>query len=192
MPAHAATDTPSAFGFLLKDVSRLFSRNFERRCAQIGLTLAQCRVLGYLQRNEGISQARLAELADSDPMTLGRLLARMEAGSLVERRRDPSDGRAHSLFLGPAAAPLLDEIGRLAEQVRAEALAGLDAVARGQLMGLLQHVRANLDALMPGAAEPEGAHARPALPRRPVPSDRPERSVRPAADAAHRSPRRVA
>jgi len=160
LDSRQAIDALSTFGFLLKDVSRLFSRDFERRCAGIGLTLPQSRVLGYLQRNEGISQARLAELTDSDPMTLGRLLARMEAGALVERRLDPSDGRAHSLFLGPKAAPLLDEIWRLSERTRAEALTGLDAADRGRLMALLQRIRNNLDVPVPEAAERDRGPAR--------------------------------
>jgi DNA-binding MarR family transcriptional regulator len=153
LDSRQAIDALSNFGFLLKDVSRLFSHHFERHCAEIGLTLAQCRVLGYLQRNEGISQARLAELTDSDPMTLGRLLARMEAGALVERQTDPGDGRAHRLCLGPKAAPLLDEIWRLSECTRARALTGLDVADRGQLLALLQRVRDNLDAPMSEAAE---------------------------------------
>ena len=166
MDSRQAIDALSNFGFLLKDVSRLFSRNFERHSAEIGLTLPQCRVLGYLQRNEGISQARLAELTDSDPMTLGRLLARMEAGALVERRQDPSDGRAHCLSLGPRAAPLLDEIWRLSERTRAAALTGLDAADRGQLMALLQRIRDNLDVPTPGAAETDRDPAAFAAPRR--------------------------
>jgi DNA-binding MarR family transcriptional regulator len=162
LDSRQAIDALSNFGFLLKDVSRLFSRNFELHCAEIGLTLAQCRVLGYLQRNEGISQARLAELTDSDPMTLGRLLARMEAGALVERRRDPSDGRAHCLYLGPKAAPLLDEIWRLSARTRSAAMRGLTAADRGQLLVLLQRVRDNLDAPVPLPASPDRGPARPA------------------------------
>jgi DNA-binding MarR family transcriptional regulator len=164
LDSRQAIDALSNFGFLLKDVSRLFSRNFERRCAEIGLTLAQCRVLGYLQRNEGISQARLAELTDSDPMTIGRLLARMEAGAFVERRPDPSDGRARSLSLGPKAAPLLDEIWRLSQRTRAQALTGLDAADRSQLMELLQRIRDNLDAPMPEGAERDRGPANSATP----------------------------
>ena len=38
------------FGFLLKDVSRLYSRNFERHATELNLTLAQCKVLCYAQR----------------------------------------------------------------------------------------------------------------------------------------------
>ncbi|OYU75335.1 MAG: MarR family transcriptional regulator [Burkholderiales bacterium PBB5] len=160
LDSRQAIDALSNFGFVLKEVSRLFSRNFEHHCAEIGLTLAQCRVLGYLQRHEGISQARLAELTDSDPMTLGRLLVRMEAGALVERRHDPTDGRAHCLYLGPKAAPLLDEIWRLSDRTRAEALRGLTAADRGQLLALLQRVCDNLNAPMPAAAVPDRGPSR--------------------------------
>ena len=149
-------DTLSSFGFLLKDVSRLYSRNFERHCAALGLTLSECRVLGHLRRHEGISQARLADLTDSDPMTLGRLLVRMEACALVERRPAPSDGRAFSLYLCPQSGPLLDEIGRLSVLARAEAMTGLSAVDQSHLLLLLQRLRENLDALMPGLSDGGG------------------------------------
>ncbi|MBL6751144.1 MAG: MarR family transcriptional regulator, partial [Nevskia sp.] len=43
------------FGFLVKDVSRLSARNFERHAKALKLTLSQCRVLTYLSRNEGIN-----------------------------------------------------------------------------------------------------------------------------------------
>ena len=55
------------FGFLLKDISRLHSKNFERHSVTLNLTLAQCQVLPHLQRNEGVSQVRLAELAGHQP-----------------------------------------------------------------------------------------------------------------------------
>jgi hypothetical protein len=68
------------------------------------------------------------------------------------------------LFLGPKAAPLLDEIWRLSERTRAGALTGLDAADRGQLMALLQRIRYNLDAPMPEAAERDRGPARSATP----------------------------
>ena len=60
VPAAPATEHLKDFGFLLKDVSRLYSRNIGRHSAALGLSMAQCRVLAYLERHEGISQARLA------------------------------------------------------------------------------------------------------------------------------------
>jgi DNA-binding MarR family transcriptional regulator len=154
------------FGFLLKDVSRLYSRNFERLSATagLGLTLAQCRVLSWLHRHEGASQARLADLTDTDPMTLRRLLLRMEADGLVERHADPADRRAHRLVLGRAARPLVARIHRLAERARADALAELGDADRAVLATLLQHIRGNLGALVPEASADEDDAGRPPSP----------------------------
>ena len=98
------------FGFLLRHFCRSYSCNFERHSAALGLTLSRCKVLAYLQRNEGVSQARLAFLTTTDPMTQARQLDRMAAEGLLERRADPNDWRAHCLHLLPAALQVLDEV----------------------------------------------------------------------------------
>ena len=143
------------FYFLLKDVARLTARNFERHAAevQLGLTLAQCRVLVYLQRTEGISQVRLAYLTDTDPMTLVRILDRMENDGWLERRLDPSDRRARRLYLKPAAQPVLKQIWAIGDRSRNESLAGLEIAERTQLLDLLERVHGNLNTLVPGSAE---------------------------------------
>jgi DNA-binding MarR family transcriptional regulator len=147
-----AVDRLHNFGFLLKDISRLHSKNFERHSLHLNLTLAQCKVLAHLQRNEGVSQVRLAELADTDPMTLVRILDRMERDGWIERRADPSDRRARRLFLKDAALPVVQEMWRTGDRARAEALTGLSAADRDQLTDLLARIRANLIALVPAAA----------------------------------------
>jgi MarR family transcriptional regulator, transcriptional regulator for hemolysin len=141
-----AADALRGLGFLIRDVSRLNARNFERHAAGLGLTLAQCRALCYVQRFEGASQARLAEWSDTDPMTLGRVLLRMEVEGYIERRAHPNDGRAHCLHLTPKAAPVLARIWRLADRSLEEALSGLQASERDQLLLLLGRVRNNLEA----------------------------------------------
>lgn len=163
--------TPRTFGFLLKDVSRLFARNFERHAAGLGLTIDECRVLAHLARNEGVSQARLAVLTDTDPMTLGRVLARMEEAGFVERRTHPGDARCHCLQLRAAAAPVLEEIWRHSDSTRKEAFAGLAATERQQLLALMLRVRDNLDALVPGVADK--GRGMPRAPRSPRPVARP-------------------
>jgi DNA-binding MarR family transcriptional regulator len=149
-------------GFLIKDVARLYALNFERNAGGLNLTLAQCKVLCHLQRNEGISQVRLAFLTDTDPMTLVRILDRMEGDGLIERRPDAADRRARRLHLRAAALPVLDEIWRVSDRARAESLAGLSAADRAQLMSLMQRVQANLDKLVPEAPETAGATPAPA------------------------------
>lgn len=142
------------FGFLLKDISRLHARNFERLGSGLNLSLAQCKVLAHLERHEGLSQARMAELADADPMTLLRTIDRMERDGWVERRADPNDRRAYRLFLTPAASPVLERMWAIADASREQALAGLSAEEHEQLFGLLGRIQGNLTVAMSTPAEP--------------------------------------
>jgi MarR family transcriptional regulator, transcriptional regulator for hemolysin len=151
-------DQRANFGFLLKDISRLYSRNFERHAAGHGLTLDQCRVLGHLSRHEGICQARLAYLVDMDPMTLGRLLARMEANGLIERRSVRGDRRVRALHLCKPSGPVLETIWMLRDLAHDEALAGLGPRQQAQLMAAMDRIHRNLAALLPGIAD-EGGRA---------------------------------
>ena len=149
MAAVAASDRLRNFGFLLRDVHRLYAKHFERYARDIELTLPQCKVLGHLSRNEGISQARLAELTDTDPMTLVRTLDRMQQDEWIERRPDPEDRRAHRLYLREAAKPIMTRMWKLADQARQEALAALSGAEREQLMDLLERVHGALLQLEP-------------------------------------------
>jgi MarR family transcriptional regulator for hemolysin len=142
------------FGFLLKDLARMSSKNFERRALaeDLGLTLEQCRVLVYLEENQGITQSGLACLTETDPMTLVRILDRMETFGWIERRLDPSDRRVRRLHLLPAAKPLLKRIWVIADESRGDALAGLDEKQTKTLLQLLGTVQTNLATLVPNAS----------------------------------------
>jgi|SRR5688572_26253670 MarR family transcriptional regulator for hemolysin len=131
-------------GFLLNDAARLMRKDFERRTRSLGLTRAQWQALFHLARNEGCNQATLADLLEVEPITLARLVDRLEAGGLVERRPDPGDRRARLLFLGARAHPLLEQLRALGAETREVALAGIDEDERTLLMTLLTKMRANL------------------------------------------------
>lgn len=146
-------DLNRQLGFLLKDASRRYSRRFEERAQALSLTLPQCRALLYLETNQGVSQKRLSELTELDPMSLVRILDRMEADGWVQRRFDPSDRRAHTLWLTPRAKPVLDHIAQLIAETRAEALQGLSSEERSKLLELLERLHTNLSSLPPIPAE---------------------------------------
>jgi MarR family transcriptional regulator, transcriptional regulator for hemolysin len=135
------------FGFLVRDVSRLYVTAFERSARELGLTLSQCKVLGHLARHEGISQARLAELSDTDPMTLVRILDRMQQDQWIERRPDPSDRRAHRLYVREAARPVLNRMWKIADQCRDDALISLSTTEQEQLISMLERMHATLSSL---------------------------------------------
>jgi MarR family transcriptional regulator, transcriptional regulator for hemolysin len=145
--AAITTDRLRNFGFLMRDVSRRYAAYFQRFARELELTLPQCKVLGHLARNEGISQARLAELTDTDPMTLVRTLDRMQQDQWIERRPDPADRRAHRLYLREAARPILNRMWKIADQCRQQAMAELNPDEREQLIALLERMHATLSAL---------------------------------------------
>jgi MarR family transcriptional regulator for hemolysin len=118
-PWQAERDTALMPALMLSDVSRLMRKYFEQRARarQLGLTKAQCSVLFHLSRREGINQAALAQILEVEPITLVRLLDRLEAAGLVERRRDKQDRRAWVLYLTPAAQPLIGRIRELITEV---------------------------------------------------------------------------
>jgi MarR family transcriptional regulator for hemolysin len=138
-----------SFGFLLKDLSRLHTRRFEERARSFSLTLSQCKVLVYLARHEGVSQARLCELTELEPMSLVRILDHMEAAGWLERRADPVDRRARRLFLKAKSAPLVDEIWSISDALRAEAFAGVTPQQAKLLITLLEKMHQNMLALEP-------------------------------------------
>lgn len=137
-------DPESAVGFLISDVSRLLRRNFNRRVQAMGLTQTQWRAIAQLSRNEGINQAGLADALDVQPISLARLIDRMETAGWVERRADPRDRRASQLFLTPKSQPILDEMWERAAETMEEALKGLSADQRRQIIERLQQMKHNL------------------------------------------------
>ncbi len=135
------TDT---LGFLLSDVSRLIRRRFDERARTIGATRAQWRTLVTLSRNEGANQGTLAELLEVEPITLCRMIDRLEEAGLVERRRDPADRRAWRIFLTPKARPVLDQLRLFADGMFDDVLTGVSGDERSTLTAALQRMRDNL------------------------------------------------
>ncbi|GGC45689.1 MarR family winged helix-turn-helix transcriptional regulator [Chelatococcus reniformis] len=131
-------------GFVLHDVARLLRKRFEQRARDLGLTRSQWQCLAFLAPNEGIHQGGLAEILEVEPITLGRILDKLEARGLIERRSHPTDRRIRLLYLTPDALPLLDQMRELGDVTRAEALEGLSDPDRERLMGMLTHIKRNL------------------------------------------------
>ena len=80
-------------------------------------------------------------------MTMVRILDRMEAEGLLERRPDPADRRARCLYLTAKAKPILGEIWRLSDEIRAEIFAGVSKAEREQFMSVLQRLYDNISQL---------------------------------------------
>jgi DNA-binding MarR family transcriptional regulator len=138
------SDTDRSVGFLIHDVARLLRRNFDRRLQSLGLTQAQWRAIAHLSRDPGLRQAALAERLEVKPITLARLIDRMEAAGWVERNDDPDDRRASRLYLTPKSLPIIEQMQERAAETLAETFAGLASPARRELINALERMKRNL------------------------------------------------
>src|SRR5262249_18598415 len=136
---------------VLHDVARLLRTRFDQRARARGMTRAQWVILARLSRQPRLSQNELAAICEVEPITVGRLIDRLEARGLVERRPDPTDRRINRLHLLNAAQPILEEIASYKEALHDELLEGLGEKARAALLDSLLHIKNKLteDAELP-------------------------------------------
>jgi DNA-binding MarR family transcriptional regulator len=134
----------STLGFLLHDVARLLKKRLEQNSHGSGLTRSQWQILAYLAQNEGINQTGLAELLEIEPITLSRIVDKLETMGLIERHPHPTDRRTWLLHLMPAARPKLEQVRQLGDVTHREALAGVSEADRQRLLKTLQALKANL------------------------------------------------
>ncbi len=133
-------------GYLLGDRSRLLRRAFDERVRALGVTGPQARLLFYLTRSEGENQGFYAEELDVEPITLCRMVDRMEESGMVERRRSPADRRAWQLFLTERSREVMPALRACTDQLLEDMLAGISLDEREMFARVLTTIGANLGA----------------------------------------------
>jgi DNA-binding MarR family transcriptional regulator len=131
-------------GSILADSARMMRRAFDARAREIGVTRPQWQVLSTLVRHEGVNQGKLAEYLDVEPITVCRMVDRLQEAGLVERRSDLADRRSWNLYLTQRAHNLLAQLRPLADTMIDEALDGFESSERATLQRLLEKLRVNL------------------------------------------------
>jgi len=136
----------------LYDVARLMRTRFDRWARTYGMTRAQGVILARLSRQPGMTQNEMAAVCEVEPITVGRLVDRLEARGLLERRLDPADRRIRRLHLLPAAEPILKEIQHYKARLMAETTDGLDEKTIETVTAALLHMKAQLTMEPPAKA----------------------------------------
>lgn len=128
----------------LYDVARLMRIRFDRWARAYGMTRAQGVILARLARLPGMTQNEMAAVCEVEPITVGRLVDRLEARGLLERRLDPADRRIRRLHLLPAAEPILAEIQHYKDRLLRELTEGLDEATIETVTRALLHMKNQL------------------------------------------------
>jgi DNA-binding MarR family transcriptional regulator len=131
-------------GTLLAQVSRLMRRSFDARAREIGVTRPQWQVISLLRLRPGCNQGALAEMLEVEPITVGRMIDRLQDSALVERRADPADRRAWRLHLTAKGEGLLESLMPHAAETIDEAMEGMTGTDRQQFISMLVRMRSNL------------------------------------------------
>lgn len=133
-------------GYRLADNSRALRRLFDERVRGLGLTAAQARLLLSLDRHPQKNQGFYAEQLEVEPITLTRIVDRMEGAGWIERHPDAADRRARILRLTSKANKIVDRLRRAVDALMEEMLSGFSADELATLADLLDRLGANLAA----------------------------------------------
>lgn len=131
-------------GTLFPDISRKLWGRFELRTAEHGLSAAQWRLLGHVLREGPSTQIALAALLGVEPISVSRLIDRMEQQGWVRREAHPKDRRARIVVATDRAHAVGPAVRTIAEELYDEALAGLDEDERRALHSALLKITENL------------------------------------------------
>ncbi len=112
--------------FEIGETAHALRKAFDRHAVGLGVTRAQWKVLFRLARQPGLRQIELADMLEIEPITLSRIVDRLEEARLVERRPDPSDRRAWRLHVTARAQPLIAKLRGIADEMIGEAFDGID------------------------------------------------------------------
>jgi MarR family transcriptional regulator, transcriptional regulator for hemolysin len=112
--------------FEIGETAHALRKAFDRHAVGLGVTRAQWKVLFRLTRMPGLRQVELADMLDVEPITLCRIVDRLEEAGLVERVRDPEDRRAWRLHVTAQAQPLIDKLQNVGTVLVDQAFSGID------------------------------------------------------------------
>lgn len=115
-------------GHLIRRLHQISTHVFTQRIREAGfdLTSVQFAALDALGSNQGVDQARLADLVAKDRATTGAVVDRLEQKGLVARTVSERDKRARVLTLTPEGSALLAMVSPVVEDLQREILRGLE------------------------------------------------------------------
>jgi DNA-binding MarR family transcriptional regulator len=137
--------TKGGASFMLAKVCKAHRAKVGALLAGHGLHVGQEMVLLELWQEDGLRGGELALRLGVEPPTVTKMLRRLEACGLIERRADPADARSFRIYLTREGRSLEEPVLGCWELNEESVLAGLGDEERKIFRSLLIRVRSNLD-----------------------------------------------
>ena len=135
----------NTLSWLFIDIHRMFSKDFEQRAKDVGLTRTQMRVIFSLERErDGMTQTQLADMVEIEKAPLGKMLDRMEEGGWIIRKAHPRDRRARLVYATSKIEKYADRLAAAAKGTFARMLKDVRQSDVKQLIAQLEKLKRNL------------------------------------------------
>lgn len=135
---------PGSLNYLIIRLCRAHRARAGTLLEVYGLYPGQERILFLLWEGEGLRLSKLAEQLGVQAPTITKMISRMEAAGVVERRAAPHDSRTTQVFLTPKGRGLKEDVERAYAQLEADTVARLSEEEQRWLRHLLEKVTPNL------------------------------------------------
>ncbi|PEQ11880.1 MarR family transcriptional regulator [Novosphingobium sp. PC22D] len=137
-------DIKRKIGLHFTIIARLMRNHFDRLVSVHNITRSQWSMIAVVSRHPGSTQRTIAEALEMSEASAGRLIDRLCADGLLERRERIDDRRARAVYPTEAARPLLDKLALIANEAEQRMFKGFEDEELAQLRGYLDRVYHNV------------------------------------------------
>lgn len=134
-----------SLGFILNKTNTKLKNQLFQRFKEDDITPEQWSVLTCLWEQEGVSPKELADLIYKDKPNTNRILEKLQAKGLIQRKLHPTDRRAYQIYLTERGWAIKDKLIAKATQLQDEVTAGMEQEKVEEMKRLLNHMYANLN-----------------------------------------------
>jgi len=135
-----------ALTFRLEDLPRQLRRIIDDALQDQGLSRTQWRLLGYVLRQEGLTQTEIARLLEVERASVGVAIDGLEKRGLIERAQHATDRRVWRIMPTPAAKAMLGGLREVIDEVYAQLFNGFSDNELDQLGQFFERMVRNIKA----------------------------------------------
>lgn len=133
------------FEFLICDIANLWRKFLAVHLKELGITVAEWRVLYAIVCFPGSTQVRVAELVELEPQSLTRILDKLENHQWIEKKTSLHDRRAKCLYSKKSALSIVQEVKQIGDRmIRPQAFQGVNIDQANEVLKILSRIKNNL------------------------------------------------
>lgn len=131
-------------GYLLNTAARLSKKDLTDRLTEYKITNQQWAVVKLLSQTNGLSQATIADMMNSDRATCGAVIDKLIRKGLIQKSINPEDSRSYIVTLKSDGLKLANELTEYAISSNEKAMNNLSSEEIEQFQMTLKKIIKNL------------------------------------------------